>query len=117
LPPAPCIWRDRKIHTPISAMNGSHDTSSDTNHGTLSPCGRAVIDALAVEPLDQRRIVRRVGLERPAVGEAAVNLRALDQDVAHPALFDLVQKLRERNVLRRLALVRVLLNSAAATGR
>ena len=34
---------DRKIHTPISAMKGSHDTSSDTNHGTLSPCGRAVI--------------------------------------------------------------------------
>ncbi len=43
LPPAPCIWRDRKIHTPISAMNGSHETSSDTNHGTSFCCGRAVI--------------------------------------------------------------------------
>ena len=40
----PCICRDRKIHTPISAMNGSHDTSSETNHGTLSCCGRAVIE-------------------------------------------------------------------------
>ena len=44
LPPPPCICRDRKIHTPISAMNGSHETSSDTNHGTLFCCGRAVID-------------------------------------------------------------------------
>ena len=25
-------------------MNGSHETRSDTNHGTLSCCGRAVID-------------------------------------------------------------------------
>ena len=24
-------------------MKGSHETSSDTNHGTLSPGGRAVI--------------------------------------------------------------------------
>ena len=29
--------------TPISAMNGSHDTRSDTNQGTFSCCGRAVI--------------------------------------------------------------------------
>ena len=43
-PPAPCICRDKKIHTPISAMKGSHETKSDTNHGTLSCCGRAVID-------------------------------------------------------------------------
>ena len=43
LPPAPCIWRERKIHTPINAMNGSHETSSETNHGTCSPCGFAVI--------------------------------------------------------------------------
>ena len=44
LPPAPCICRDRNIHTPISAMNGSHEISSDTNHGTSFCCGRAVID-------------------------------------------------------------------------
>ena len=48
LPPAPCICRDRNIHTPISAMNGSHDTSSDTNHGTLSVSGRAMIVTLAL---------------------------------------------------------------------
>ncbi len=43
LPPAPCIWRERKIHTPIKAMKGSHETSRLTNHGTLSDGARAVI--------------------------------------------------------------------------
>ena len=43
-------------------------------------------DALAVEPLDQRRIVRRIGLEGAAVGEGAVDVRALDQHVADAAL-------------------------------
>jgi hypothetical protein len=28
----------------MSAINGSHETSSDTNHGTLSVSGRAVIE-------------------------------------------------------------------------
>ena len=28
----------------MSAMNGSHETRSDTNHGTSFCCGRAVID-------------------------------------------------------------------------
>ncbi len=28
----------------MSAMKGSHDTKSDTNHGTLSDGGRAVIE-------------------------------------------------------------------------
>ena len=46
LPAPPCICRDRKIHTPISAMKGSQETSSDTNHGTLSPGGFAVIVTL-----------------------------------------------------------------------
>ena len=46
LPAPPCIWRDRKIHTPISAMNGNQETSSETNHGTLSPGGFAVIETL-----------------------------------------------------------------------
>jgi hypothetical protein len=41
---APCICRDRKIHTPMSARNGSHETSSDTNHGTSFSCGRTEIE-------------------------------------------------------------------------
>ena len=57
--------------------------------------------ALAVEPLDQAGIVRRVGLEAAAVGEGAVNFRSLDHHVAHAALVDLVQQLGEGNVLAR----------------
>ena len=48
-------------------------------------------DALAVQPLDQAGIVRRVGLEAAAVREGAVDLGALDQNVAHAALVDLVR--------------------------
>ena len=44
LPPAPCICRERKIHTPMSAMKGSHETRSDTNQGTSFCCGRAVME-------------------------------------------------------------------------
>ena len=57
-------------------------------------------NALVVEALDQRRIARRIGLEGAAVGEGAVDFRALDQDIAHAALIDLTEQLRERNVLR-----------------
>ena len=65
-------------------------------------------DALAVEALDQRRIVGGVGLEAAAVGEGAVDLRPLDQDVAHAAVLDLVEELRERDFLRLGALARIL---------
>ena len=57
-------------------------------------------DALAVEALDQRRIVGGIGLEAAAVGEVAVDLRPLDQDVAHAALLHLVEELGERDFLR-----------------
>jgi len=46
LPAPPCICRDKKDPHPISAMNGNHETSSDTNHGTLSPGGLAVMVTL-----------------------------------------------------------------------
>jgi len=42
LPGGPCIC-GKEDPTPISAMNGNHETRSDTNHGTLSPGGFAVI--------------------------------------------------------------------------
>src|SRR5262249_6290888 len=64
--------------------------------------------ALVVEPLDQGRVVRGVGLELPAVREGAVNLRALDHDLLDPILIDLVQKLREGDFGRLRALARIL---------
>ena len=65
-------------------------------------------DLAVIEALDQRRIVRRIGLEAGAVGEGAVDLRPLDHDVANVVLVDLAQQLRERNVLRGRALTRIL---------
>ena len=65
-------------------------------------------DALAVEALDQGRIRRGIGLEAAAVGEVAVDFRALDQDVANAALLHLVEELRERDFLRLGPLARVL---------
>jgi hypothetical protein len=90
-------------------MKGSHDTSSDTNQGTLSPGGtRGNGDALAVQALDQGRVVGRIGVERPSVGEGAVDVGPLDQHVTDAALVDLVEQLRERNVLGRRALAGIL---------
>ena len=64
--------------------------------------------AFGIELLHQTGIVRRIGLEAGAVGEGAVDVRPLDHDVAHAALIDLGQQLRERDVLRGGALARIL---------
>jgi hypothetical protein len=65
-------------------------------------------DLAVIEALDQRRVVRRVGLEAAAGGIGAVNFRTLDHDVADLARIDIRQKLRERNVLGGRALARIL---------
>ena len=65
-------------------------------------------DLAVIEALHQRRVARRVGLERGAVGEGAVDLRPLDHDVANAVLVDLAQQLRKRNVLGGRALTRIL---------
>ena len=65
-------------------------------------------DLAVIEALHQRRIVRRIGLERGAVGEGAVDIRPLDHDVANAVLVDLAQQLRKRDVLRGRALTRIL---------
>ena len=72
----------------------------------LRPGGNG--DALAIEPLHQVGVIRSVGLKAAAVGERAVDFRPLDQDIAHPALIDLTEKLREGDVLGAGALTRVL---------
>ena len=66
------------------------------------------LDLAVIEARHQGRVVRRIGLEARAVGEGAVNVRPLDDDVANVALIDLGQELRERDVLRGRALARVL---------
>ncbi len=61
-----------------------------------------------IQALDQRRVVRRIGLESRPVGEGAVDIRPLDDDVANLVLIDLAQQLREGDFLRGSALTRIL---------
>ena len=42
-PPPDCIWRMKKIHTPISSSIGNQLTSTPRIEGTSSSGGRAVI--------------------------------------------------------------------------
>ena len=42
-PPPDCIWRMKKIHTPISSSIGNQLTSTPRMEGTSSSGGRAVI--------------------------------------------------------------------------
>src|SRR6202034_3244694 len=65
-------------------------------------------DLAVIQARHQRRIVRRIGLEARAIGEGAVNFRALDHDVAHMIGVDLGQKLGKGDVLGGGALTRIL---------
>jgi hypothetical protein len=69
---------------------------------------RRDLHALAVEPLHQGRIVRRVGVEGAAIRIVAVDLGSLDGHVADTAVIHLGQELRERNIRRGRARVRIL---------
>ena len=69
------------------------DQQRDEPRHVLGLRPRGDRNALVVEALHQARIARRIGLEAAAVGESAVDLRALDDDVAHAALIDLVEQL------------------------
>ena len=42
-PPPDCIWRMKKIHTPISSSIGNQETSTPSSEGTSSSDGLAVI--------------------------------------------------------------------------
>ncbi len=42
-PPPTCIWRMKKIHTPISSSIGNHETRTPNSDGMFSSTGDAVI--------------------------------------------------------------------------
>ena len=54
LPPPDCIWRMKKIQTPISSSIGNQDTSTPSSEGMLSSTGAAVIRT----PCSVRRLTR-----------------------------------------------------------
>ena len=43
LPPPDCIWRMKKIHTPISSSIGNHDNRMPDSDGTSSSSGPALM--------------------------------------------------------------------------
>ena len=54
LPPPDCIWRMKKIQTPISSSIGNQDTSTPSRDGMLSSTGAAVIRT----PRSESRLTR-----------------------------------------------------------
>ena len=54
LPPPDCIWRMKKIQTPIKSSIGNQDTSTPSRDGMLSSTGAAVIRT----PRSLRRLTR-----------------------------------------------------------
>ncbi len=63
LPPPTCIWRMKKIHTPIRSSIGAHWTKTTTYQGSPSSGLASIFDALVAQQLDEIRILRREGLE------------------------------------------------------
>jgi tetratricopeptide (TPR) repeat protein len=72
--PAPRIWRDRNIHTPMSAMKGSQgdEQRNEPRHIVLHRARRDG-DTLTVKALHQRRIVGRISIETTTVRVGAVD--------------------------------------------
>ncbi len=63
-PPPPCIWRMKKIHTPMRTIMGSQDTTMDISHDD-SDRGLALI----ATPLVLNRLMRS-----PSLGAKLLNL-------------------------------------------
>ena len=75
MPPPTCIWRMKKIQTPISSSIGRplHERDHVPGLGVLRP--RLDLDALVAQHADQVGVLRREGLEAVA-GLAALRLVA-----------------------------------------
>ncbi len=90
LPPPDCIWRMKKIQTPISSSIGNQDISTPQNVGVPSSIGCAVMRTLCFCNLsDQAGIVGGEGGDRPPVLKHAGDLPPLDRHLADVAAIDL----------------------------
>ena len=73
------IWRERKIHTPIRTTNGSQEINSATNHGTLSDCGRAVIEERRDRVLSFRAFSQRKNVVLKRCAGVSLIVRAIQR--------------------------------------
>ena len=67
LPPPICIWRMKKIHTPINRSMGNQETSTVMYQGGVIRRFGGDAHALGAQGTDQIRVIRRVGAEFEAV--------------------------------------------------
>ena len=70
---AGCIWRMKKIQTPISSSIGNQDTSTLNNDGTLLSSGRGDPDAAIGQAIDHIGIRRGISAERAAISEVTAD--------------------------------------------
>ena len=108
--PPPCIWRMKKIHTPISSSIGNHEMNTCARNDCSSSCLLSTANVVLEEIAHHPQVVRAVGDELLLVGGggpddlAALDLRRLDAARAH-----LVHELGIRDrVARRLPRVELL---------
>ena len=86
LPPPTCIWRMKKIHTPISNSIGNHCTSRTTYHGSPSSGLAAILTPLSRSSFTRSGSSGAKVLKRFAVGVRAADVPALDGDLGDVGL-------------------------------
>ena len=94
LAPPPCIWRMKKIHTPMKSSIGTH-CRKIMYQGFWSGGFTLMRTPAVPERLDEVRVVDDVGPELAAVLELAGDEVAADRDGLDPALLDVLQELGE----------------------
>ena len=79
LPPPTCIWRMKKIHTPMSSSIGNHWTKAITYHGSPSSGLAVICTSLARSILTRSGSLGRVRLEALVVVVLAADVLPLDR--------------------------------------
>ena len=82
LPPPTCIWRMKKIHTPMSSSIGNHCTKATTYQGSPASGLAVILTSLLRSFLTRSGSFGRVGLEPLAVVELAADVLPFDLDFA-----------------------------------
>ena len=95
LPPPTCIWRMKKIHTPISSSIGAHWTRNTMYQGSPSSGLAAISTPLSRSSLTRSGSSGAKVLKRLAVQVLPANVRALDRDLRDVALLDGREELAE----------------------
>jgi hypothetical protein len=94
-----CIWRMKKIHTPINTSIGNQETSTDMYHGFSRRFGLDGSPLSSSSNIDQIRILGSVNLETAAVGIGNVKFLPLNDDFRDATFIDHAQEIRCSSML------------------